>query len=635
MTLMLVGKCLAGTDDSFTLNTTTDYTLRYERTFRSSDTCQPFSRVFEISGLSITGYIEKNSPEYAVKVIMTDIKGNDYLVLESYEELYSDSIIHFNNYCEETAYMDNVIPQQLKIYLRGATLHMTSLQTSDPIRLSSKELENKRRERRSNQVKDVINRINHYNQTNNRLWLAGETALSQKDYSTRMRVMGIAEDAPSGGLEYYFDGIFEFGHSFIKRTERNDITYADHFDWRDHQGKNWITPVKDQGNAGYCTAFGVTACVEAMASLHYNRLLNLDLSEKEIVCCADTAPLLPNASGMSIPVALRYVRDHGICDEIAYPYVVDSFPQCVSDTIHPTEQIKMNFENCYGDVRSSLITKGPLVTRVSNGIFQNGHCMLLVGYGTIHEGDSFYMMYDYYEQNYFSYNIYNFPPLQPNDERIGANYWIFKNSWGDNSFFNNAGGYIYVLDTHNLVHYCNALVPPVTSMNYTDDDIAIEDMDGDGYYNWGIGLKPARCPAWIPDDRDDDDTDPSKYYMGPTGTFPPMTTWPQTTEYITEDRVIDRNFFFVNDISIYHSATLTIEESAYCMENVKIIIDGGTLIVDGGVLGNANIQMGSSSTLIIRNGGSIYMKDSCNFVVPEGCTMNISEGNIYPHQKRL
>ena len=43
---------------------------------------------------------------------------------------------------------------------------------------------------------------------------------------------------------------------------------------------------------------------------------------------------------------------------------------------------------------------------------------------------------------------------------------------------------------------------------YTDDDIRCVDLDGDGYYNWGIGPKPATCPDGCPDENDCDDSDP-------------------------------------------------------------------------------------------------------------------------------
>src|SRR4051794_2504715 len=38
-------------------------------------------------------------------------------------------------------------------------------------------------------------------------------------------------------------------------------------DWRDHDSKNFITPVRDQGNCAACVAFATLAVVEAMARI--------------------------------------------------------------------------------------------------------------------------------------------------------------------------------------------------------------------------------------------------------------------------------------------------------------------------------------------------------------------------------
>ncbi len=55
--------------------------------------------------------------------------------------------------------------------------------------------------------------------------------------------------------------------------------------------------------------------------------------------------------------------------------------------------------------------------------------------------------------------------------------------------------------------WTHALKTPITSeiQNY---QVQFEDADGDGYYWWGLGPKPANCPG--PDQADGDDSDPTK-----------------------------------------------------------------------------------------------------------------------------
>ena len=65
------------------------------------------------------------------------------------------------------------------------------------------------------------------------------------------------------------------------------------------------------------------------------------------------------------------------------------------------------------------------------------------------------------------------------------------------------------------------------------------------------------------------------------------------------------------------------------MANCKIIVkNGGTLIIDGGRLLHSDIEMESSSTLRIINGGLIHMKPGLYFSAPAGANVLIEEGEI-------
>lgn len=59
----------------------------------------------------------------------------------------------------------------------------------------------------------------------------------------------------------------------------------DEFDWRDRHGINWLTSAKDQGNTTECDDYAKIAAAEAQINLHYNQILDVDLSEDMLINC--------------------------------------------------------------------------------------------------------------------------------------------------------------------------------------------------------------------------------------------------------------------------------------------------------------------------------------------------------------
>ena len=73
----------------------------------------------------------------------------------------------------------------------------------------------------------------------------------------------------------------------------------------------------------------------------------------------------------------------------------------------------------------------------------------------------------------------------------------------------------------------------------------------------------------------------------------------------------------------YASVQLTMIDSA----SIRVC-EGGTLIVDGGTIQDADIQMIPGSTLIVRNNGKINMAVNKHFNAPFGVFVNIENGEI-------
>ena len=178
------------------------------------------------------------------------------------------------------------------------------------------------------------------------------------------------------------------------------------WDWRNVNGKNWLTPIKHQ-KCGDCWAFSTVGSLEAMYKIEKNKPEeNPDLSEQDLLSCSGAG----NCNGGFPDRALAYVKQTGVVDENCFPYVGRDIA-CSKCSGWNSKILKINkivVPQDYEDVKRRLVCEGPLVggfiVTTPNGE-DNGHAVVLIGY---------------------------------DDER---KIWIIKNSWGIN-WGENGYGYI-------------------------------------------------------------------------------------------------------------------------------------------------------------------------------------------------
>lgn len=133
-------------------------------------------------------------------------------------------------------------------------------------------------------------------------WSAGDTSQSKLKPSERRRRLG-------SKLPLLTD--------IKRRTASSSISLPSKLDWRDYNGVNYVTPVKEQGVCGACWAFATTAALESNRLIFQNdQTNNLDLSEQTLISCGNAG----NCDAGAIDAASDFVSNYGLPPETCYPY---------------------------------------------------------------------------------------------------------------------------------------------------------------------------------------------------------------------------------------------------------------------------------------------------------------------------
>jgi len=594
-----------------------------------------------IEGLSISGRSQLNSDTSLVRILLIDNQGKSYLV---YEDFYlTASNMEFQDMAFETAYLDSVVPNQLKIIIRDATFYLNDIayDYADDAPTHNTFVARKALAKMQQQTQEeyMIDRWNEYNEANNGYWFAGKTALSGLPYETKKAILGATSDAyQSDGLEYYVGGIYVMRSYDDSSTNRSIVdsiptsvipsynTYVESFDWRNRHGRNWMTSVKNQiepdnpnsiGNGG-CWAFAACSAIEASINLQFNMLLEYDLSEQELGSCSDGTLVI--STGGSTTDALDYIKYTGVVTEECMPFLNNDTIPCSNKCDNPQDIIRIsNYEYIPTQedlFKYKLINFGPITGRINNKYLR--HMMCLCGYGTIHEGDT--LRYLYYDKAPVIY------PIETGDPLIGKTYWIYKNSYGHEG---DESGYMYVIfERSSFQDFHYVIGSNIISSIYNEDDVICEDRDGDGYYFWGLGEKPAHCPSCAPDTPDGDDSNPNLTVMNEYGQFLPMIN--RTESIIFTNTTWNTNDTLCGDVYIQDNATLTITNASITLHPLSHILveEGSTLIVDNSTIVNAEIVVNAGGSLIIRNNGIIQQGEDDKVDIQLGGTLQILSGEI-------
>jgi len=452
----------------------------------------------KIFGLAVTGQVTFLGDEGIVRVILVDKNYQEYLVYEMYPLMADGSTVNIDELSEETCLLDGVTPKALKVVAENATLKLNSMITASGVQ-EGMDIRGERKLRQLEQETQKINKLNENIRSRGISWVAGETSVSRLSFDDRQKLYGQSTFPP--GFEFYTGGVIQEGPILKAATAS---LYVSQWDWRSRHGKDWVTKVTDQMNCGSCWAFAATGATEAAVNLYFNNeTIDLDLSEQDVLSCSGAG----SCSGGYPDLALNYIANTGIVDEAAFPYTATN-NSCSNKSSSPAEKIKIAGKIGFGsttypktedNLKKMIIKYGPL----SGGVTNWSHALTLVGWKVVAEGDRFYYRNLTGTTGWIT--------VVSGSSLIGTTVWLFKNSWADDWGDN---GYLYVQSTISNIGYTYGLLTPVTSV-IKSRSVACVDNDGDGFYWWGTGPKPASC-ATCPDTPDGDDSNKA---LGPLDAY--------------------------------------------------------------------------------------------------------------------
>ena len=594
------------------------------QTFTTSVTL-PLNDLPVLSGLSLSGNASLlNEDDAYIGVTLLDTAGCEHLVYETYPLMADDLSCTLDDVALETAALDNVRPDSLKIFPRNARLTIDALHYAG--RTTATGWQTQRKNLLASQKSYTLERLNQHLRERDMTWSVGETCYSSLTFDEKRRLLGEGFNL-MGGFEYYTGGIFVMPGALSVPAPKEADPFVKEFDWRNRHGKNWMTPSKPQTSLG-CWAFGAVGPFEAYINIYYNRLLNYDLSEQEVLSCSGGQAYstdlitgeLKNEGGYTTD-AIRYIEENGLVTEDCFP-IQGPFIDCAEKCKNPQDLILIDSYKSINSNKTTQIKKALLKAPITYNYRYDydyydekgelhkerwGHLATLSGYKRIELNDK--IILDYRDAN-------EVVTIRRGNPLIGRTAWLIKDNtgenWGDK-------GFVYLITDAMTSQYFYELSGEVHSQILTTDSIAVTDADGDGYYCWGLGERPDNLPIGVPEEPDGDDSDPN---------YGPMDEYGNLQKIVKgEPLIIDKPTVFSaqkrychSDIIIKKGGILRVLTDLFMYKDAHIIVeDGGKLQVRGSIT-RADIDVMPGGEL------SLYNRTNCKLILDEGDAVNIAIG---------
>ena len=177
------------------------------------------------------------------------------------------------------------------------------------------------------------------------------------------------------------------------------LTYPSAIDWRNKDGHNWVTAIKNQGQCRSCVAFAAVATLESLVRIELGQPnKQIDLSEMDVFhcgcgyCCGAAWDLL--SAGI-------YLYNQGAPDEECFPYQPQDLPcenNCSNSLLRSVKISKQgliygqeNFKTCVAIAPIMAVMnvyedfwqfEGGTIYQHSWGELLGNHAVCIIGYNT-------------------------------------------------------------------------------------------------------------------------------------------------------------------------------------------------------------------------------------------------------------
>ena len=187
-------------------------------------------------------------------------------------------------------------------------------------------------------------------------------------------------------------------------------TYPSELNWRNKDGQNWVSPVKNQGSCGSCWAFATAAVIESRINIELNKPnYNIDLSEQDLVSCSGAG----TCNGGQESKSFNSILYSGILKESCFPYTQSNTVCSAKCSNWKNEKI--------GISSYQLLTSSSAIKQAINN------------YGPVTVRMAVYDDFFYYKSGVYRRVYGNYAGLHA-ISIVGYDdinrYWIVKNSWG-------------------------------------------------------------------------------------------------------------------------------------------------------------------------------------------------------------
>ena len=163
--------------------------------------------------------------------------------------------------------------------------------------------------------------------------------------------------------------------------ELNDNDLPSSFNWADVDGKNFLTPTRNQYGSSLCWAYAAIGSVEAKYNIERNITGdNIDLSEASLGMCIN------GNFGVGLPgEAMYYIRDHGVVEQ-SCPYIDGTGEYACIETCEPKHGFLSYVDVLPGEDPLRRVYKyGPIPII----IWESTHAVLMVGWAD--DGETIYI----------------------------------------------------------------------------------------------------------------------------------------------------------------------------------------------------------------------------------------------------